>query len=144
MINAEFGGEDYLVELLDDYKQKMHDVFFPHSLRATFSIKNAKKLISDFKKVGDVITTLDLMLYYVECGTEFTNEYGDIDEQFYDSLCSVFAKFVYQLNSQPDDMAYQKFKTRINSLVHNSSDIGWGYGDYIFSTAFEIEWIEEE
>jgi len=32
------------------------------------------------------------MLTYVENGTQFTREYGDIDEPFYNSLDSVLAE----------------------------------------------------
>ena len=48
------------------------------------------------------------MLYYVECGVEFTNLYGDIDERFYSSLESMFADFVMILNSMENDSFYRR------------------------------------
>ena len=144
IVNAKFIGKDYVSELLEDYKGKMYDIFFPNKLTTLPSLKAAKKLISDFKVVGDEIAVLDLMLYYVECGNDFTNTFGDINESFYDSLCSVYEKFVDRLNLQSSDFAYLRFEPRINNLINSSSHIGWGYGDYIYDKSYEIEWLKEE
>ena len=51
----------------------------------------AKKVLSDFKKVCQNIELIaELKLYFVECGTEFTNMYGDIDGSFYNVVCDMF------------------------------------------------------
>ena len=56
------------------------------------SLKDAKKAISDYKKAtNDTISLIDLMVCYVEYGTEFLCEFGDIYEQYYYSLESVFS-----------------------------------------------------
>jgi hypothetical protein len=58
-------------------------------------LSEAKNAISKFNKLSsDDLKTLDLMLYYVEIGTEFTNTYGDIDEKFYNSMVSMYRKVV--------------------------------------------------
>lgn len=87
---------------------------------------------------------LDLMIYYVECGNEYTNEYGDIDSPFYDSLCTVFDQFVDLLNLKGTEELYFKFKDRINDLIFSSSNIGWGFGAFISNKSFEIEWSFED
>ena len=46
------------------------------------------------------------MLFYVECGVEFTNMYGDINEAFYYSIESMFADFVRVLNSLDSEAYY--------------------------------------
>ena len=144
ILNTRFVGEKYQLDALDGYKNKMHDEFFPRNMRKMPSLRVAKTLITDFKKIGSFEMVLDLMLYYVECGNEFTNEYGDIDDPFYDSLCSVFGQFVNQLNLKGTEALYFKFRDRINDLISNSSHIGWGYGDFISDKSFEIEWLVEE
>jgi hypothetical protein len=144
MVNAKIMGEVFIGELLEDYKKKIKLIFFPKNNITLPSLSIAKKLISDFEKFADEISVIDLMLYYVECGNEFTNTFGDINGPFYDSLCSVFGKFIEKLNCQESDLIYLKFKERIDSLVYSSSHIGWGYGDYISDKASEIIWNEEE
>ena len=67
-------GDKYQAQLLDEYKEKMESIYFPDNLSRGFSQTAAKKLISEYKKISaNQHYILDLMLYYVECGTEFTN-----------------------------------------------------------------------
>ena len=57
-------------------------------------LRDARRLIREYQKAtSDISGTLDLMLHYVETGTEFTNTYGDINEPFYNSLVSVLQDF---------------------------------------------------
>lgn len=142
IINVQFIGEKYQEEVLNTYKKKMYTEFFPKNMRKMPSLKGAKALISDFKKLGDFEMVLDLMLYYVECGNEFTNYFGDIDGPFYDSLCSVYGQFIDQLNSKGTEAMYLKFKERIDNLISSSSFIGWGYGDFVYDKSLEINWIK--
>ena len=81
------------------------------------------------------------MLYYVECGVEFTNTYGDISESFYNSVATVFSNFVKEINQLPDDSYYIRNKKRINDIYTNSKDIGWGFGDEINDICHEIRWL---
>ena len=67
------------------------------------------------------------MLYYVECGVEFTNLYGDIDERFYYSLESMFADFVMILNSMENDSFYRRQSKRIRAVFEDTRNIGWGF-----------------
>lgn len=143
-LNTRFVGEKYQQDALDTYKKKMNDEFFPKNMRKMPSLKAAKSLITEFKKIGSFEMVLDFMLYYVECGTEFTAEYGDMDGPFYNSLCTVFDQFVDQLNQKGTEDLYCKFQKRIDDLIFTSSNIGWGYGDFISNKSFEIEWSLED
>ena len=42
---------------------------------------------------------MELMLTYVENGVKFTNEYGDIDEKFYDKIGEMLEKFCILLKT---------------------------------------------
>ncbi|MBC3887398.1 hypothetical protein GH810_03625 [Acetobacterium paludosum] len=137
-----FMGEAYKNELLTKYKIKMHDIFFSRFTQTIPSLKSAKALITDIKNIGDDEMGLELMLYYVECGNEFTNAYGDIDGPFYYSLTGMYAQFVNKLNAK-SMVTYLKYQERINDLIASSSHIGWGYGDYLAEKSLEIEWLEE-
>ncbi|MBC3805396.1 hypothetical protein GH808_13310 [Acetobacterium fimetarium] len=137
-------GEAYKNALLEKYKTKMHDLFFPRFNLTMPALKSAKALITEIKKIGDDEMSLELMLYYVECGNEFTNAYGDIDDPFYSSLTGMYAQFVKQLNIKGTESTYLKYQERINDLVASSAHIGWGYGDYLLEKSFEIEWFGEE
>lgn len=89
------------------------------------------------------LITLDVMLYFVECGNAFTQKFGDIESRFYDSLLSVYSQFVESMNAFEDDTVYLKLKDRVDALVANSRNIGWGYSDGIEESPSEITWRDD-
>lgn len=94
-------------------------------------LKEAKKAMSDYKKAsGDEWGALELMVYYVECGTDFLCEFGDTYEQYYNSLESVFenALKLMKKSALPD---IQGFVDRLIKVVHKARHMGWGYFDNI-------------
>lgn len=145
MINVAILGSDYEKRLLEQYKEKMDERFFPNDIvRTGFSLSWTKSLIGEFKKI---CTTdehiLDLQLYFVECGTDFTNTYGDINMKFYDSMCSVYHTVVEAVNKHENDYLYRKFEDRLYSIVKESRHIGWGFHDYVADQFLNIQWREE-
>lgn len=53
MMNVAIMGSNYEEKLLEQYKEKMYNIFFPNDImRAGFSLSWAKSLISEFKKIG--------------------------------------------------------------------------------------------
>ena len=93
----------------------------------------SRKVIRIYQKAtGDVAGTLDLMLLHVERGTQFTNDFGDIDEPFYIALETMLGNIVDLLFESPDAKAlYTQFENRFDRLERSASDIGWGYGDVV-------------
>lgn len=70
-------------ELFNKYRDKVFEAFYPKR-GDNYKLKDGKQAISDFKKLGTSADSLaDLMLFYVETGVIFTNDFGDIDEPFY-------------------------------------------------------------
>jgi len=100
----------------------------------------AKKVISEYRKsTSDLRGTLDLMLTYVERGHEFTNDFGDIDEPFYDKLINMLDHFAVELRRSPAKYElYGLFRSRLIEM-RKTSDIGWGYGDFIQETVDGLE-----
>jgi hypothetical protein len=77
-----------------------------------------------------------MMLFYVEQGVKFTNEYGDIEEAFYNSMESMFGKAVELICKQ--DLK-DSFQLRCEKILGDTSDIGWGFYDTlseIYNDAF--------
>ncbi len=66
------------------------------------------------------------MLYYVEMGVAFTNEYGDIHEKFYSSMESMYEKALRVISEKQLE---ETFQNRCKQIVHETSDIGWGFHD---------------
>jgi hypothetical protein len=95
--------------------------------------------VTDYRQLtGDVLGTLDLMLTFVETGTRFTNEYGDIDEPFYEGLELMLADFRELLFAHPQLYEEADLAQRLVTLVQDTHWVGWGYGDYVREQVAEI------
>lgn len=70
----------------------------------------------------------DLMLFYVETGVKFTNDFGDIDKGFYSSLGSTY---VAALTLMKKENILDQFADRAGKVVSDTSDFGWGFHDYL-------------
>jgi len=140
LINCKLFGDEFERQILKEYKDKMETIFFPNNLSKGFSLSGAKKLINEYKKMtSNSQYLLDLMLYYVECGTDFTNNFGDIDMAFYNSMMNMFDNFASEIYKQPDEKIYLLFRDRLVTLSYDVRDIGWGYCDYIQEEISKLE-----
>ncbi|MGA1870950.1 MAG: hypothetical protein ACMUJM_20630 [bacterium] len=70
------------------------------------------------------------MIHYLESGNRFTLDFGDIDEQFYSSLESMFARILSELRKLSKNVQDQ-YLSRLEDIVSSVRNIGWGYYDYI-------------
>lgn len=115
-------------ELFIKYRDKVFEAFYPKR-GYTLKLKDGKQAISDFKKLGPSQELIaDLMLFYVEVGVHYTNNFGDIDEAFYSSLESTF---VAALTLMRKENILDKFANRASNVVSDTADIGWGFHDYL-------------
>lgn len=117
-------------EALEKCRKRIVDQFFPKRGFGKLNLKDARSAIREYRKAtSDLAGTLELMMTYVEQGTEFTNSYGDIEESFYNSMESVLGELCDILRSAEGQPFYPRFQERLLVLVDQTSGIGWGYGD---------------
>jgi len=123
---------------LEPYKRRIADALYPDPLRnQPVRLSEGRRAISEYKKaVGDPFGVLELMVHYVECGTRFTVEYGDIDEAFYDSLCSMFMK-VLEILEESDRRTVEQYLPRLRGIVEKANHVGWGYYDTVSAALAE-------
>jgi hypothetical protein len=132
--------------LFEKYKTQVIEAFYPKR-GFGLNLKKGKKAISDFKKLGVTSKYLaDLMLCYVEAGVEFTNDYGDIDENFYVSIERMYVQTLTLMRKE-DLLDY--FLERNRKVAYDTSDIGWGFYDYMVAAFIdyypdELEEIDED
>jgi hypothetical protein len=142
-LSNKFIGEEAIIDLYEKTKKKINDEFFPDRGFGKMRLGEAKNTISNFKKLtSDAFRTLDLMIYYVELGTKFTNTYGDIDSRFYDSMVSMYNKAVIECDK--DEKLFITFKDRLYSVVRQSEGIGWGYHDDLSDIYYSSSYLTEE
>lgn len=112
-------------------KKKIHSHLYGNSMFPKIDLAGCRKQVREYSKLlkdypGQIA---DLQLYYVETCTEITNEYGDMDERFYNSMESMLGSFCKQVQKHP--VVYNKFRERLINLDAACGGIGWGYGDAI-------------
>ena len=119
-------------DLAEKYKKiirKEFDVDRPERAGLKFSV--AKRAISDFKDLQPSPDALaDVMLFLPECACEFTFNYGDMTEQFYNAAYNNFAtalKFIAKHS------LLELFKLRAGQCVQWASPCGYGFADDIES-----------
>ena len=141
IIDVELCSEAVEEQLVAAHKKKIRIAFFGSRL----SLKSAKTVISDFKKIAKNKENIaELMLYYVECGVEFTSTYGDIDEAFYYSIESMFSDFVSVLNNLDSNAYYERNADRIKEMCLSTDCVGWGFQEEMMSIYYEIQWLKSE
>jgi hypothetical protein len=117
---------------LDSFKRIINQALYPDVYKGKdVSLAVGRKAINDYRKAtSDETGVLDLMIYYVECGNDFTLDIGDINEQFYSSLESMFDAALKWLKKS-DKATVDRFLPRMRTIVEKANGMGWGYYDYI-------------
>jgi hypothetical protein len=138
-LRARFDAETSGGEALEKYRRKIVEQFFPQRGFGKLKLAEARKAIRDYRKAtGNVAGTIDLMLTYVENGTEFTRQFGDINEAYYNSLESALNEMVNLLCGEGREL-YLQFRDRLTRVEQLANHIGWGYGDCVREQVATLE-----
>ncbi len=82
-------------------------------------IKKANDAINRFvKAVDDPVGEAELRVFYVECGNNFTLSYGDIDEDFYETVLNMYEYAIETVLETPPE------KKRISKKAEGRYGLG--------------------
>ncbi|MCC8104389.1 MAG: DUF6155 family protein [Clostridiales bacterium] len=137
--NSIFSPEESQDDILASYEKKIARCFAFNNPSSP-DMKTCRKIVSDVLKLATPEIAADVVLTFVEYGTDFTNTYGDINESFYNSIMRAFLQFVNLLNAEKDCTLYKKLEVRIENVVNDASGIGWGFGDEMDRMRDDIVW----
>jgi len=131
---GESGGE-----VLEKYRSKIVEQFFPARGEGKLKLGEARKTIRDYRKAtGNLPGTAELLMTYVENGTRFTHEYGDIDERFYNSVESALDELAALLRGEARGL-YPQFSERLARVEQMTDGIGWGFHDFVADVVGRLE-----
>jgi hypothetical protein len=126
-------------DILEVYRKKIVDQFYPARGIGKLKLAEARRAIREYRKAtGNIAGVADLLMTYVENGTQFTQEYGDIDERFYDSLESALTELADLIRDEPQAL-YPQFSDRLASLEKLADGIGWGFHDFVRDVVWNLE-----
>lgn len=136
-----FAGPDAAHALEPFNKHIKHAVSPSEPWKRGVRLSEGRKAISDFKKAnGNISNLLTLIVYYVQCGNDFTLEFGDIDETFYDSLCSMVDQIKRLLIKQNDVVLAAEFIPLLDKEFERiDGQMGWGYPDEVGEQVAELK-----
>jgi hypothetical protein len=123
--------------LFEKYKAIIINEFYPKGKytepKTRFSV--AKKAIADFRALKPSPALLaDLMVTLPEMACKFTNEYGDMSEQYYTSAVNNYEaalKYLQQNN------LLDNFRLRCEDCVKYAEPCGYGFADEISQLFYE-------
>ena len=125
--------------VLEKYRGKIVAQFFPARGFGKLKLGEARKAIRDYRKAtGDLPGTAELLLTYVENGTRFTHEFGDIDERFYSSVESALEELAALLRGEARAL-YPQFSHRLAKAERLTAGIGWGFHDFVAEVVGRLE-----
>ncbi|MBT2698809.1 hypothetical protein J7E79_15510 [Bacillus sp. ISL-40] len=142
-LSSKFLGNEAIEVLFQQARKKIQNEFFPEKGHGKLRLAEAKKEITAFKKAtNDEKRTVDLMLFYVEQGVDFTCSYGDIDANFYSSMVKMFDQVAMECDQNEE--FYREFSTRLSKVVSMADGTGWGFYEAFVECYYTIEWVHEE
>ena len=128
---------------LEEYKSIIREEFYPKRRRepqTRFSV--CRKAVADFKKLKPSADALAvLMVSYMEWATQFTYDYGDMWEQYYDSVENNFDKTVKHIAANG---LWEKYDKRLQQCVKWSDGNGYGFADAVADMYEEGKAINHE
>jgi len=108
------------------------------------SYPEAKRAISDYKKaVGDPAGLTELMVFYSECASSFTSEYGNDDVGYYNVLIRMFEEALQCATNLPDDQE-KGFFARLEDVRDVCHQFGYGVGDQMDDLLMEYTHRDDE
>lgn len=129
--------------LLEKYRKQVRDAVFPDPPRQ-LRLGDARKAISAYRKAtSDLAGTAELMLIFVESGTDCGATYGVDYEPFYTSLESMLDDLIEILCDERNHGLLERFRERVCALEEKAGDIGWGYSDYVSERLAEVGLLDD-
>jgi len=124
---------------LERYRRKIVEQFFAARGGGKLKLGEARKAIRDYRRATrNVPGTAELLMTYVENGTRFTHEYGDIDERFYSSVETALDELAALLRGEAREI-YPQFSGRLAKVEQMSDGIGWGFHDFVADVVGRLE-----
>ena len=138
LVNARCRPAQSAEAILEKYRRKIVEQFFPARGFGKLKLGEARQAIRDYRKTtGNVEGTAELLMTYVENGTYFTQQFGDIDERFYNSVESALSELASLLRGKARGL-YPQFADRLAKTEQLAGDIGWGFGDFVRDTVMQL------
>jgi hypothetical protein len=117
---------------VEKYRRLIAQAVFPDPLsRRRVSLRDASAAITEYRRsTADVAGTVDLMLTFIEAGTEQAADLGYGDENYFSALENKLDAVAKAWRTLPAE-ARAKAATRLAWVQKRAKQFGWGFSDYV-------------
>jgi hypothetical protein len=125
---------------LEEYRRLVRAAVFPDPLsHRPIRLRDATATITEYKRAtGDLAGTCDLMLEFVEAGTEQAADLGFGDDAYFAALERKVREVVQALDALAE-ADRDGVIARLVALGEYEEVIGWGYGDFLADVAATVQ-----
>jgi hypothetical protein len=125
---------------IEEYHRLVADAIYPDPLSSRqISVRDAGAVIVEYKRsTGDAAGTIDLMLTFVEAGTEQSADLGYGDDAYFSALENKLDAIVKAFKELPASVQATTV-ARLTRIRNRAKDIGWGYGDFVADVVRTLE-----
>ena len=117
---------------IEEYRRLVADAIYPDPFsKRRVSVRDAAAAIVEYRRAtGDAAGTVDLMLTFVEAGTEQAADLGYGDEAYFDALQVRLDAVAKAFDTLPAD-ARAKVRARLGRIQVRAQAVGWGFSDAV-------------
>ncbi|TWT25207.1 DUF6155 family protein [Planomicrobium sp. CPCC 101110] len=142
-LSAEVKAEEATHSLYEESKQTITGYVSPDADAFKPRLSKAKRTIDDFRKsTGNKALTVDLMLHFVEAGTEFAVTHSDLEEKFYSKLVTMYSNAVEECEN--DELLFHQFNERLHKILEAAAPIENDYPAILTDRYHSISWVEDQ
>lgn len=117
---------------IEEYRRLVADAIYPDPFsKRRVGIRDAAAAIVDYRRsTDDTAGTVDLMLTFVEAGTEQAADLGYGDEAYFNALQNRLDAVATEFDTLPADVR-AKVRARLARIRMRAQDVGWGFSDAV-------------
>jgi Arc/MetJ family transcription regulator len=117
---------------IEEYRRLVARATYPDSFSTRrVSVRDAAAAIVEYRRsTGDAAGTVDLMLTFVEWGTEQAADLGYGDEAYFDALQIRLEGVAKEYDTLPADVR-AKVRARLGRIQVRAQNVGWGFTDAV-------------
>ena len=125
---------------INEYRRLVRDLVFPDPFsKDPIRLRDAATIIREYRRATrDLPGTVELILEFVEAGTEQAADLGYGEDAYFGALERQMKDLVRALDQliDPDRAAVM---ARIIRFARYEGSIGWGYGDFLAEIAVAVQ-----
>ena len=117
---------------IEEYRRLVANAIYPDPFsKRRVSVRDAAAAIVEYRRsTGDAFGTVDLMLTFVEAGTEQAADLGYGDEAYFDALQIRLDAVAKEFDTLPAEVR-ANVRAGLGRIQVRAHDVGWGFGDAV-------------